>query len=342
MIEKMELPRFPDKEPNPLGIPELPRSFHELNDEQLTARIDTITENSEWNEEQKVMVRSAGELSATVHEGQKRADGMHFDHIRRAFLLLYETLGIRDPELFAATYLHDSLEDQAQRLIEQLSDEPAPEGLSEAAIRERAYAFLQERFEGTAIAQTIMDVSNPLVDEAAGESKVVSYVKHTYQLIRKSPKGRVIKLADFIDNAVNNDKTPDPKKRVRLDLKYKFLYFAHRMGLHLPDSLVPRERRPAIDRILKDGGDRGDERIDEAERNDQETMRAAKLKLFGGTALRMVETQSKIAAVRTYQGLKLAGSAIHRTWQAYQEQRSRTDSTDTDSSPRDDITPPNL
>lgn len=341
MIGKMELPRF-DAEPDPPDIPELPQSFHEFSDEQLSTKIDQIIENSDWTDEQKTMVRGAGELSATVHAGQERADGMHFDHIRRVFLLLYETLGIRDPELFAAAYLHDSLEDQAKRLIEQLSGEPAPEGLSEAAIRERAYALLQEKFEGTDIAQTIMDVSNPLVDEAAGESKVVSYVKHTYQLIRKSPKGRVIKLADFIDNAVNNDKTPDPKKRVKLDLKYKFLYFAHRMGLHLPDSLVPPENRKAVDRMLKHGDERGDERIDQAKRADQETMRLAKSKLFGKTALRAVEVQGKVAAVRASQGIKLAWTALSRAYDARKKRKSKIDSTNTDSSLHDDTELPNL
>ena len=332
MIEKMDLPPpFAATEPEPPDIPELPRSFHEFNDQQLSEKIDHIIENSDWTDEQKALVRDAGELSATVHAGQERADGMHFDHIRRVFLLLYETLGIRDPELFAAAYLHDSLEDQARRLIEQLSNEPLPEGLSEAALRERAFALLQEKFEGTDIAQTIMDLSNPLVDEEAGESKVVSYVKHTYQLIRKSPKGRVIKLADFIDNAVNNDQTPVAAKRVKLDLKYKFLYFAHRMGLHLPDSLVPPENRKAVDRILKQGDERGDKRIDKAKRGDQETMRAAKRKLFGKTALKAIEVQGKVAAVRASQGVKLGVTALNRTYKARKKRRAKTDSTDTDS-----------
>ena len=64
------------------------------------------------------------------------------------------------------------------------------------------------------------------------------------------PKGRVLKLADFIDNAVGNHATIGAKQ-CKLDEKYIDQYRTHMIGLFLPDSLIiGKERDQALQTLL--------------------------------------------------------------------------------------------
>jgi len=101
-----------------------------------------------------------------------------------------------------------------------------------------------------------------LIDPMTGKRKYVytvidlctrmAYAKHTMDVVLKSPKGRVLKLADFVDNAAGNHATIGDKQR-KLDEKYIEQYRIHMMGLFLPDSLIIGEERQKALRLLSKG-----------------------------------------------------------------------------------------
>jgi len=62
----------------------------------------------------QMMLRAAS-FAARKHMGQKRADGVtpYFSHVARVAFILTHVFGVRDEQLLAAAFLHDTLEDTA-------------------------------------------------------------------------------------------------------------------------------------------------------------------------------------------------------------------------------------
>ena len=192
------------------------------------------------------LVQLSLQLGLALHADDLRTNGHYTDHLMRVTLRMIEDFGIRDPNLIAAGPLHDVFEDHPRDLVLALTGEK-PDTREEASQLGRAALTALTNEE---VVQIVTTVTNPVV--APGEDKLDVYTQHTRDLVLHSPKGRVLKLSDFIDNAGGNHATVGDKQR-RLDEKYIRQFRIHKMGLFLPDSLIRGQERQAALHMLSKG-----------------------------------------------------------------------------------------
>jgi hypothetical protein len=192
------------------------------------------------------LIQLSLQLGLALHANDKRTNGQYTDHLMRVTLHLIEDLKIQDPNIIAAGPLHDVFEDHPRDLTLALTGEKTLE-LSKARIIGKN---VLARLTNPEVVELISTVTTP--DVLPGEDKNEIYAQHTNDIIINSPKGRVLKLADFEDNAVGNHATIGPKQR-KLDEKYIEQYRIHMMGLFMPDSIVTGEERQAALQLLSKG-----------------------------------------------------------------------------------------
>jgi hypothetical protein len=191
------------------------------------------------------LIQTSLQLGLALHADDKRTNGHYTDHLMRVTAHLLETLNITDPDIIAAAPLHDIFEDHPVDLVYALTGERE---LDPQKARKIGHEVLV-RLTNVDVVEIIESVTNPIV--MPGQDKFEIYTSHITDLVENHPKGRVLKVADFIDNACGNNATIGPKQR-RLDEKYIGQYRTHMMGLFLPDSLVVgRERQHALHLLSK-------------------------------------------------------------------------------------------
>lgn len=204
--------------------------------------VDTLRNHGFGDHE---LIQLSFQLGLALHADDKRTNGHYTDHLMRVMLHVIEDFGIEDPNLIAAAPLHDVFEDHPRDLVFALTGEKPTNRADARRIGRQALATLTNE----EVVEIIETVTNPELSE--GENKIQVYTRHTQELIANSPKGRVLKLADFIDNAGGNHATVGEKQQ-RLDEKYMQQYRAHKMGLFRPDSLITgAERREALHMLSK-------------------------------------------------------------------------------------------
>jgi len=208
-----------------------------------TRLIDTL-EREGFNDNN--LVQLSLQLGLALHANDERTNGHYTDHLMRVTLRMLEDFKIRDPNLIAAGPLHDVLEDHPRDLVLALTGEK-PEKRSIARIIGRD---ILSRMTNPEVAEIVSIVTNP--DIESGQDKVAVYSEHTTDIVINSPKGRVLKLADFGDNAAGNHATVGEKQH-KLDEKYVEQYRIHMMGLFMPDSLIIGEERQMALRLLSKG-----------------------------------------------------------------------------------------
>ncbi|MFA6392723.1 MAG: HD domain-containing protein [Candidatus Paceibacterota bacterium] len=174
-----------------------------------------IDDNQDYTVEQKEYFekkfKEALDLALEIHKDQKpRPDGIYVNHILRVSNRLVEEYGIKDPELVIAALLHDSVEDQAKKLSDMITN---TEIISE---RERALLFIKNAF-GERVEKIVHKLSNPEPENEglSVEEKNNIYKEHVREAI-KDPDVFIIKLSDFSDNALNLESVGDPIKRLKL------------------------------------------------------------------------------------------------------------------------------
>jgi hypothetical protein len=208
-----------------------------------TRLIDTLErEGFEDNE----LVQMSLQLGLTLHANDVRTNGHYTDHLMRVTLRLLEDFKIKDPDLIAAGPLHDVLEDHPRDLVLALTGEKPVERSTARVIGKE----ILSRMTNSKVADIVSAVTNP--DIELGQDKIAVYTEHTNDIVLNSPKGRVLKLADFGDNAAGNHTTIGEKQH-KLDEKYVDQYRIHMMGLFLPDSLIVGEERQIALRLLAKG-----------------------------------------------------------------------------------------
>lgn len=262
--------------------------------------------------QQNPKVSFAMQAGFLLHGEQRRTDGLYSDHLMRVAIRLIEDLGVTDPDVIAAAFLHDAIEDHPRDLAKLITGEDL-HGVPEDEARTKAYFALDSILPRSA--GTVMIVSNPILQP--GQSKLRTYTEHTAALIEFSPKARALKLADFIDNAVNNHTTRDPDKQMRLDLKYVEQYEMHMRGVTLPDSIIPPEKRADLLAMLAEGLQRSEERLQQYKQEHPKDYEAARRRLLGESLGQKALRMSGVSVLRTISEI-------------------RSHSKGTDSSPRDD------
>lgn len=199
-------------------------------------------------------------LAIDSHKYDRRASGKAsaVDHLTRTALHVLETLNIDDINIIAAAPMHDLLEDHPG-FFDRFEPGERPKNNYYKRLYGKNELTIRTNSEVASIVET---VSNPILE--IGQDKQKSYVEHCTNLIMNYPKARIVKLADFIDNACGNHETPDEDKKRRLDERYIELYSLHIKGLFLPDSLIEGETREKVVKILQEGYKRACERMRQA------------------------------------------------------------------------------
>jgi hypothetical protein len=191
------------------------------------------------------LVQFSLQLGLTLHSDDYRTNGHYTDHLMRVTLRMVEDFGIRDSNLIAAGPLHDAFEDHPKDIVLALTGEELTDPHQAREVGRTALAAVTNE----EVVHIVESVTNPPVPE--GADKIDIYTHHTRNLVLRSPLGRVLKLADFIDNAGGNHATIGDKQR-RLDEKYIRQYRIHKMGLFLPNSLITgKERQQALHMLSK-------------------------------------------------------------------------------------------
>jgi hypothetical protein len=208
-----------------------------------TRLIDTLEQTGLGDNE---LVQISLQLGLALHANDTRTNGHYNDHLMRVTLRMLEDFNIRDPNLIAAGPLHDTFEDHPRDLILALTGEAINDKETALSIGHQALASITNE----EVADIVWAVTNPLVEP--GGNKLERYAEHTTQLVFRKPKPRVLKLADFSDNAVGNHATIGEKQR-KLDEKYIRMYRIHKLGLFLPDSLIKGKERTQALHLLSKG-----------------------------------------------------------------------------------------
>lgn len=200
------------------------------------------------------LIQQSLDLGIRLHFNEKRTNGNYIDHLMRVMLHVIEDFNIEDQDIIAACPLHDIFENHPFNLVLELTGNRIRKISDARTIGKQALI----NFTNSGVVEIVSDVTNP--DVAPGEDKQKSYTKHTTDLIFNHQKSRVVKLADFIDNAVGNHATIG-EKQLKLDKKYIDLYQVHEMGLFLPDSLIVGEERQKALHTLSEGHTRALSRL---------------------------------------------------------------------------------
>jgi (p)ppGpp synthase/HD superfamily hydrolase len=162
---------------------------------------------------------AALDLAAELHEGQRRVREPYLNHLLRVAIRIVHYYGVRDVDVIVAALLHDSAEDQAERL----AGEPDTG---------KALARLAELF-GPRVAGLVEAVTNP--EYTTDRSEHEQYREHVAEALEHDPWARVIKVSDFTDNGVGVIHTTGPKVRSAAT-KYRPLVPVFRDLVSRPDT----------------------------------------------------------------------------------------------------------
>lgn len=198
-------------------------TFHDgvISTNELIDKLHDFLKNdstAELTSEARKNIQDAMKLMIILHIDQKdRPDGPpYLSHTSNVPRRLIEEYGVRDPKMIIAALLHDSVEDQVEKLSERsMSNEVEP--------RLRALDYIEQRF-GARVRYIITELSNPeeggdelkakkatMSEQEIARAKMDIYKEHVRSMISKEnpetgkPDAGValIKLADFSDNALN-------------------------------------------------------------------------------------------------------------------------------------------
>lgn len=213
-------------------------SLHEVTKEFGTLGLYTRLEDSlhQYDLDTDSRLLWAVQFGLMLHANQERSNGHYADHLMRVTLRVIEHFGITDPTIVKAAILHDSVEDHPEDIVRILRGNLSASNIQEEALR------CYEAKLGKGATDIIRQVTNPVFNP---DKKIEEYEAHTLAIVLNYPKARVVKLADFIDNAVGNHFS-SPSRRQGLDEKYLPSYRLHKMGLFMPDSLITGEERERV------------------------------------------------------------------------------------------------
>jgi (p)ppGpp synthase/HD superfamily hydrolase len=172
---------------------------------------------------------SALDLAASLHDGQRRVREPYLNHLLRVAIRIIHYYGVRDVDVIVAALLHDSAEDQAERLA----------GVPDIA---KALARLAELY-GPRVAGLVESVTNP--EYTADRSAHEQYREHVAESLERDPWARVIKVSDFTDNGVGVIHTVGPKVRSAAT-KYRPLVPVFRDLVTRPDTPLDDRAREHI------------------------------------------------------------------------------------------------
>jgi len=159
--------------------------------------VASLPEESQWQLNQAFL------SAAEWHKDQKRTNGPYIDHILRVMLRVISHYGIDDPDILTAALLHDSIEDQRDKIVGH-----------EGSTVEEALAVVTETYNPR-VAAILKALTNP-----PGDISREQYDEHVRQSLLGEPDATPVKISDFADNAAGIFWTIGEDKKHQLSYKY--------------------------------------------------------------------------------------------------------------------------
>lgn len=199
----------------------------EMNASELVDELRRAAEAEEWLPEETL--NSSIELAWILHSNQVRGSRGDFrntpyiEHpLRNAVRLL--RLGVKDKDVIVAAVLHDTIEDGSQDYLTQVAGKNSQ---PELVAREKLSHHIQQQY-GTEILRLVRAVTNDYIADTAKngitpEQKNATYLNHVKNSISNDPGVTLVKISDFIDNAMSLHHHTSPeleKGTVRRATKY--------------------------------------------------------------------------------------------------------------------------
>lgn len=170
----------------------------------------------------------AKRISLLAHKDQEdRPDSQPYvNHPLQVALTLHQKFGVKDQNLLIAALLHDSIEDQAEKILEITGGAPSAEAHVKTAALNQIQAVFGER-----VRSLVSHLTNPDFDahaetmiargdtRSSKEIKRELYKEHFLEIFDNDPYAFMIKLSDFAQNAYTITNVPE-EKRSALRAKY--------------------------------------------------------------------------------------------------------------------------
>jgi hypothetical protein len=166
----------------------------------ITSSVALLTDDVE--EQRKVAHALA--LASYLHRSDTRANrgnlprDTYITHPLRNTLRLIR-YGCKDIQVLIASILHDTVEDHALDIVTDILSAPAPEGEEEA--RRFALEYYAEAF-GDKVAFIVKQVSTPLNEPGLSKDEKRLRYAHHLDAALDDPGVFLVKISDFVDNAV--------------------------------------------------------------------------------------------------------------------------------------------
>ncbi len=175
-------------------------------------------------------ISDAADLSTFLHAHQTRKTRNEFERTPYIEHPLRNTLrllrwGVTDTDVLVASLLHDTVEDTAPRFTKRVLNKK----VSDDFAKEQLLDYIAMVF-GVNTAAIVEGVTNPQLPKDPDE-KAVAYRKHVTKAIHNNPGVYLVKLSDFVDNAVGLWHSPDDQFIARQAAKYQPLIAAFKEEL---------------------------------------------------------------------------------------------------------------
>lgn len=196
-----------------------------------------------------------------VHFDQNpRPDGTpYMDHPLTVADKLMDMMVKPDPKLAISALLHDSVEDQSNKLAEKYKGNDTNSTLSD---EQMALEYIKVHF-GTRVERTVAALSNPDFDTqlavlGINEShpdyrvrKNILYAQHVAE-ISENADAFIIKLMDFTSNAGDLMKLPEGSQKIKLMRKYGPVVSTMKDGLSKLSLPIKEEAKTTLGNKLED------------------------------------------------------------------------------------------
>ncbi len=191
-------------------------------------------------------IQTAATVAGEVHAGQARGEHPYLTHLLRVSSRIIRHFGVTDPVIIQAALLHDSVEDQPGRLAygTALSQTEA----AQAQYQPAALEAIQAMF-GHEVAELVTAVTNPVFDEQRDSHE--QYREHVRAALAQSPKARIIKMSDFLDNCkgLHYNELPAPRVKRLADKYYPLIPVMAQYAVD-PTTPLPEDGRAYIMKSL--------------------------------------------------------------------------------------------
>jgi (p)ppGpp synthase/HD superfamily hydrolase len=200
---------------------------------------------------EQIRIESALNLMLEIHADQdNRPDGSPYvEHLLDVATSVINIMDQKDPDQVIGALLHDSVEDQAEKLAQK------NQNVSLNSITENALDFIGIKF-GERVQKIVRELTNPDFEkllkerglEASVDNRNKLYVEHVTQAI-SDPDIILIKYSDFSGNAMHLDQITDPERKLKLARKYHpvFQSFIDRFSdLNFPVNITNEKRNEII------------------------------------------------------------------------------------------------